>query len=103
MLGALISLSGTFEELYALYVFAVWIFLGLGALALIRLRATEPDLPRPYRAWAYPWAPLLFLLAALALTANLLVEHPVRSSVSLVVLLAGIPCYYAWAVSTGRE
>lgn len=96
-LGALIALTGTFEELYSLYIFAVWIFLALGVLALLRLRATEPDLPRPYRAWGYPWTPLLFLLAALALTVNLWLDQPVRSSIGLLVILAGVPCYYAWA------
>jgi basic amino acid/polyamine antiporter, APA family len=96
-LGALIALTGTFEELYSLYIFAVWIFLALGVVALIRLRGAEPDLVRPYRAWGYPWTPLLFLIAALALTINLWLEQPVRSSVGLLVILTGLPCYYAWA------
>jgi basic amino acid/polyamine antiporter, APA family len=94
--GAVIALSGTFEQLFSLYIFAVWSFLALGALALIRLRTLEPDLPRPYRIWGYPWTPLLFLTAALALTANLWLDQPVRSSVGLLVILAGLPCYYAW-------
>lgn len=95
-LGAAIALTGTFEELFSLYIFAIWIFFALGALALFRLRATEPDLPRPYRTWGYPWTPLLFLIAALALTINLWLDQPVRSSVGLLVILAGLPCYYAW-------
>jgi basic amino acid/polyamine antiporter, APA family len=95
-LGALIALTGTFEELVSLYIFAIWIFFALGALALIRLRATEPDLPRPYRVWGYPWTPLLFLIAALALTINLWLDQPIRSSVGLALILAGLPCYYAW-------
>ena len=95
-LGALIALTGTFEELVSLYIFAIWIFFALGALALIRLRAKEPDLPRPYRVWGYPWTPLLFLIAALALTINLWLDQPIRSSVGLVLILAGLPCYYAW-------
>jgi APA family basic amino acid/polyamine antiporter len=70
--------------------------LALGALALIRLRVREPDLPRPYRTWGYPWTPLLFLLAALALTLNLWLDQPVRSSIGVLVVLAGLPCYYAW-------
>jgi basic amino acid/polyamine antiporter, APA family len=96
-LGAVIALTGTFEQLFSLYIFAIWIFFALGALALIRLRMTEPDLPRPYRVWAYPWTPLLFLIAALALTINLWLDQPIRSSVGLAVILAGLPCYYAWA------
>jgi amino acid transporter len=101
-LGALIALTGTFEELYSLYVFAVWIFLGLAAAALMRLRATEPDLPRPYRVWGYPWTPLLFLVAALALTVNLWIERPIRSSLGLLVILGGVPFYFRWRARVGQ-
>lgn len=94
--GAAIALTGTFEELLSLYIFAIWIFFALGALALIRLRTKEPTLPRPYRVWGYPWTPLLFLTAALALTVNLWLDQPIRSSIGLVVILAGLPCYHAW-------
>lgn len=102
-LGAVIALTGTFEQLFSLYIFAIWIFFALGALALIRLRTTEPDLPRPYRVWGYPWTPLLFLIAALALTMNLWLDQPVRSSVGLLVILAGLPCYYAWLHRSRRS
>jgi basic amino acid/polyamine antiporter, APA family len=74
----------------------MWIFFAMAAVALVRLRAIEPQLPRPYRAWGYPWTPLLFAVAALALTVNLLMERPVRSSVGLLVIMAGIPLYCIW-------
>ncbi len=95
-IAALLALSGTFEELYSLFVFAVWIFFALMAISLFRLRWKEPDLPRPYRVWGYPWTPLIFLLAAIALTINLWMVRPVRSSLGLVVILAGIPFFYRW-------
>jgi APA family basic amino acid/polyamine antiporter len=98
-IGAVLALSGTYEELYALFVFAVWIFFALTAIALLRLRKTEPDLTRPYRAWGYPVTPLIFLIAAIALTANLWMVRPVRSSLGLAVILAGIPFYYHWRKS----
>ena len=98
-IGAVLALSGTYEELYSLFVFAVWIFFALTAIALLRLRKTEPDLTRPYRAWGYPVTPLIFLIAAIALTANLWMVRPVRSSLGLAVLLAGIPFYYHWRKS----
>src|SRR4029077_822342 len=61
ILASLMALSGTFEELTSLYIFAGWIFYGLAVMALFRLRKTEPDLPRPYRCWGYPWVPGLFV------------------------------------------
>jgi APA family basic amino acid/polyamine antiporter len=98
--ATLLTLTGTFEELYSLFVFAVWIFFALTAVALLRLRKTEPDLVRPYRAWGYPWTPLIFLLAAIALTVNLWMVRPVRSSIGLLVIAAGIPFFYHWRKSS---
>jgi amino acid transporter len=95
-IAALLALSGTYEELYSLFVFAVWIFFALNAIALVRLRKKEPNLARPYRAWGYPSTPLIFLIAAVAITVNLWMVRPVRSSLGLAVILAGIPFFHHW-------
>ena len=95
-LAVLLALTGTYEELYSLFVFAVWIFFALTAISLFYLRKKAPDLVRPYRAWGYPWSALFFLVAALALTINLWTVRPVRSSLGLVVMLAGVPFFYRW-------
>jgi len=50
----ILASSGTYEELFSLMIFALWIFLCLSVFALIRLRITEPALPRPYSIWGYP-------------------------------------------------
>lgn len=99
--AAALALTGTFEQLYSLFIFAVWIFFALAALALIRLRRREPDLPRPYRAWGYPWTPAIFLFAAVALTVNLWLVRPLRSSLGLAVILAGVPFFCRWRKATG--
>ncbi|HKV62517.1 MAG TPA: amino acid permease [Candidatus Acidoferrum sp.] len=99
--AALLALSGTYEELYSLFVFAVWIFFALTAIALFRLRRTEPDFPRPYRALGHPWTTLIFLGAAVALTVNLWMIRPVRSSLGLAVILAGVPFFYHWRKQAG--
>jgi basic amino acid/polyamine antiporter, APA family len=94
--ATLLALTGTFEELYSLFVFAVWIFFALTAIALLRLRRKEPELIRPYRAWGYPWTPIVFLIAALALTVNLWIDRPIRSSLGLAVILMGVPFFRYW-------
>ena len=101
--AALLALSGTYEELYSQFVFAVWIFFALAAVALVRLRRKEPDLVRPYRAPGYPITPLLFLIAAVALTFNLWMDRPVRSSLGLAVILAGLPFFYHWNKARAAE
>ncbi len=94
--AALLALSGTYEELYSLFVFAAWVFFALTALALFRLRRVEPEISRPYRAWGHPWTTLIFLGAAVALTVNLWMVRPVRSSIGLAVILGGVPLFYRW-------
>ena len=96
VLGSLFALTGTFEELFSLVIFAAWIFYGLTVAAMFRLRQREPHLDRPYRAWGYPWAPALFLIGALALTVNLWWELPVRSSIGLLLILSGLVFYRRW-------
>src|SRR6266851_1802016 len=98
-IAAVLALSGTYEELYSLFVFAVWIFFALTAIALIRLRIKEPELSRPYSAWGYPLSPVIFLVAAVALTVNLWMVRPVRSTLGLLVILGGVSFFYRWRES----
>jgi APA family basic amino acid/polyamine antiporter len=95
-LTSLMALTGTFEELTNLFIFAGWIFYGAAVVALFRMRKTEPDAPRPYRCWGYPWVPGLFVLGALALTLNIWMDRPGRSSIGLLLILAGLPFYRWW-------
>ncbi len=97
VLASLMALTGTFEELTSLFIFAGWIFYGLAVVAMFRLRKTAPDMPRPYRCWGYPWVPGLFVAGALALTVNLWMERPVRSSTGLVLILSGLLFYRYWS------
>ena len=95
-IASLLALTGTYEQLYSLFVFAAWIFFALTAIALLRLRKKEPGFVRPYRAWGFPFTPIIFVIAALALTINLWLVRPIRSSIGLLVILAGIPFFYWW-------
>jgi basic amino acid/polyamine antiporter, APA family len=96
ILASVMALSGTFEELTNLFIFAGWIFYGLAVVALFRLRRQEPNMERPYRCWGYPWVPGLFVLGALVLTVNLWWVRPGRSTIGLLLILAGLPLYRYW-------
>src|SRR5437667_9139886 len=97
VLASLMALTGTFEELTNLFIFAAWIFYASAVVALFRMRKTEPDLPRPYRCWGYPWVPGIFVAGALALTINIWIDRPGRSSIGLLLILAGLPFYRRWS------
>jgi APA family basic amino acid/polyamine antiporter len=92
----LLVLTGTYQELYSLGMFAISTFFALTALALIQLRRTEPELTRPYRVWAYPWTVLAFGAVAFAISVNLWLVRPIRSSVGLAIILLGIPFFHYW-------
>ena len=94
--AVLLVLTGTHQELYSYTMFATWMFLGLTAAALIRLRSTEPDLPRSFHVWGYPWTPLVFATSAFSISVNLWLVRPVRSSVGVAIIFAGIPFFYYW-------
>jgi APA family basic amino acid/polyamine antiporter len=96
ILASVMALTGTFEELTNLFIFAGWIFYGLAVVALFRLRKLEPALERPYRCWGYPWVPGLFVFGALVLTINLWLVRPGRSTVGLLLIFAGLPFYLYW-------
>jgi APA family basic amino acid/polyamine antiporter len=97
VLAALMALTGTFEELTSLFVFAAWIFYALSVVAMFRLRKIAPDMKRPYRTWGYPVVPGLFVAGALALTVNIWIQRPVRSSIGLAMILSGLFFYRLWS------
>ncbi|HLW80703.1 MAG TPA: amino acid permease [Candidatus Acidoferrales bacterium] len=96
VLASVMALTGTFADLFSLYIFLMWVFYAVQTAGVIVLRRKEPNMPRPYRTWGYPVVPVLFILGALALTANLLVQRPLRSTIGLAVMVIGLPLYAYW-------
>lgn len=94
--AAMLSLSGTFEQLYSYVIFGFWIFMGLTVAGVIILRRKRPDLPRPYKTWGYPVTPALFILSAVFLTVNSLIKTFWNSFAGLVLIALGIPAYLIW-------
>ncbi len=94
--AAVLSLTGTFEQLFSYVIFGFWIFMGLTVAGVIVLRRKRPQLPRPYRTWGYPVTPLLFILSSVFLTVNSLIQTFWNSFVGLALIALGIPVYFFW-------
>jgi len=94
--AALLSLSGTFEQLYSYVIFGFWIFMGLTVAGVMVLRRKRPELPRPYRTWGYPVTPILFILSSVFLTINSLIQTFWNSFIGLALIAIGIPVYFVW-------
>lgn len=66
-----------------------WIFLIASGLALVRLRHTEPDVPRPFRVPLYPLVPAIFILVSAAMLASAILYVGAGTWFSAVVLVLG--------------
>jgi APA family basic amino acid/polyamine antiporter len=91
--SSLLALSGSFDQLTDMSVFAYWVFYALAASAVFVLRRKQPDTPRPYRTFGYPVVPALFVLTAVWLLINTLQTSPVEAVMGLLLILLGLPVF----------
>lgn len=94
--SAVLLLTGSYESLIDYSLFGIWVFYGLMVVAVIVLRRTRPDLPRPYRMWGYPVTPLVFLAITIWFLGNMLVTRPAPAFAGLGLMLTGVPAYILW-------
>lgn len=94
--SAMLTLSGTYDQLFTYVMFASVLFSVAGGLAVFRLRRTRPNHPRPYRTFGYPVVPALFVAGSMLFVWNTLVERPVESIAGLGLLALGLPVYWYW-------
>lgn len=92
----ILALTGSYSELLTYSTFASVFFGGLTVVAVYRLRATQPDRPRPYRCWGYPVTPALYLVICVAFLLYVVQGDPHSTMIGVVLVLAGIPFYLVW-------
>src|SRR3954454_2036713 len=98
-----LCISGSYGQLLDYIIFAVLVFYILTIVGLFVLRRTHPDAPRPYRAVGYPVLPLVYIGMALFIDVVLLRYKPQFTWPGLIVVLLGIPVYYAWSARRPQE
>jgi len=86
-------LSGTFDQLTDMIIFAVFIFYGADSLGVFILRHKMPDAHRPYKVWGYPVVPAVFILFCIGLFINTIVTRPREAIIGMILILSGIPVY----------
>jgi APA family basic amino acid/polyamine antiporter len=82
-----------YSDLLTFTSFASLLFNWLTILGLFRLRRNRPELPRPYRVFAYPLVPLLFLATALFFLIFIAVGDPRNSGFGAAIILSGVPFF----------
>ena len=87
-------LSGSLSQLVSYTGFALVLFSGIAVSAVFVLRRSQPSAERPFRAWGYPWAPALFIVACGAMVANELWRSPGTSAAGIGLIALGVPVYW---------
>jgi APA family basic amino acid/polyamine antiporter len=89
----LMLFTRSFEAVLDFIQFALLFCSFLTVLGVIKLRITQPGLPRPYRAWGYPVTPVVFLLVTVFMMYYLLVERPLQSFLGILIMISGLLIY----------
>ncbi len=96
-----LCVSGSYGQLLDYIIFAVLVFYILTIYGLFVLRHTQPNAPRPYRAVGYPVLPVIYIVMALFIDVVLLRFKPQYTWPGLIIVLLGIPVYFAWSRRAG--
>jgi APA family basic amino acid/polyamine antiporter len=67
-IASAVVVYGDLGEVMQYVGFLLSIFSALAVAAVVVLRRTRPDAPRPYRTWGYPVTPVIFVAAAVWVT-----------------------------------
>ena len=65
------------------------------------MRRKQPDAERPYRAFGYPFVPLLYIVAATTIMIVLLLYQTQTAGGGLLIVLLGLPVYWLWSRRSG--
>ena len=94
--ACLLVLSGSFDQLTDMLIFAAFFFYGATAFGVFIMRIREPNAERPYRVWGYPIVPALFVLFCIALIVITCINHPREAGLGVALMLTGVPFYFWW-------
>jgi APA family basic amino acid/polyamine antiporter len=101
--ASLLTLSGTYSQLLTYVISAALLFYILTVWGVLRLRRKRPDLERPYRAFGYPFLPVIYvMMAAIVLGCNL-IGDPANSWPGFILILIGLPAYFHWKRKYGFQ
>lgn len=92
--ASILCFTGKYGDLLDFVIIIVLIFYILTIYGIIRLRKKRPDLVRPYKAFGYPFLPLLYILIASAVSVSLLFVKFSTCGWGVLIMLIGIPIYY---------
>lgn len=99
--SGLVTYGNLYSDLLNYVVFAALLFYVLTIMGIFVLRRKRPDAERPYRAFGYPFVPLLYIVAATVIMIVLLLYQTQTTGGGLIIVLLGLPVYWLWSRRSG--
>jgi APA family basic amino acid/polyamine antiporter len=90
----LLLLTRSFESVVQYTQFSLLLCSLFTVLGVMVLRGTRPEIPRPYRVWAYPMPPIIFAVITLWMMFYLLRSKTIESLAGLATALIGVLLYF---------
>lgn len=84
---------GSFEFLFSFAAFISIIVWGLAYYSLLKLRTSEPDLPRPYRSFWYPWTTIIAIIASIGLLLGFIYSDPKAFIIIIGITIVSYPLF----------
>ncbi len=93
-LAILFILTSGFESILVFAGFTLALNSFATVLGVFVLRRQQPDLPRPYRTFAYPLTPILYLVLTAWTLGFVLYSRPAEGAFGLALILSGVVVYF---------
>jgi APA family basic amino acid/polyamine antiporter len=102
IVAGLFIVSGTFNQVLAVIAFFFVAYYTMAFISVFVLRRREPDLPRPYRVWGYPWTTLIVTIGSIAFLAGAVAGDTRNSLWALGLLAVSYPVFILMKILTSR-
>jgi APA family basic amino acid/polyamine antiporter len=103
VLALVLTVYSSFEQLFGLATIMMTIVTGFAFASLIKLRHTQPDFPRPYKTFGYPFTSYLALVVTIALFIAFAVSDVLSLSVIIGIILLSYPCYKLFVKTNNND
>ena len=94
--ACILCISGKYGDLLTYATFASLLFYILTIGGLFILRKREPDAERPYKAFGYPFVPILYMIITGLICVDLLIYDTRNTGLGLFIVVLGVPVYYVF-------
>ena len=94
LIAIIFILSSSFESILVFAGFTLALNSFVTVIAVFVLRSKQPNLPKPYKTFGYPFTPLIYLALTGWTLYFVIINRPIEVLFSLGIILSGLIFYY---------